>query len=65
MCYSVVGIEIKAQIGSKQLGLEGGTMLNPPHGAQPWGWKELGVSARFSPLLLWMGWVGMALPAAE
>lgn len=33
MCYSVVGIEMKDQIGSKQLGLEGGAVLNPPHGA--------------------------------
>lgn len=30
MCRSVVGIEMKAQTGSKQLVLEGGTILNPP-----------------------------------
>lgn len=54
MCYGVVGIEIRAQTGSKQLGFEGGTMLNPPRGA--------GCLSR----MRWMGMtLGMTLPAAE
>lgn len=64
MCMGcgVVGIEIRVQIGLKHFALEGGTMLNPPHGAG-------GLSKVSSPPISWNRWMGMTLgmtlPVAE